>query len=121
MNKSANHNTQKKKKKGKISRKNFCLFACVVMQQEKAELKRELWRIEDVMGGLSASKANYKITVDSIQNPGEIRLFADDIVVANESFSNIVLPIPFFESPGPSRNLGLSSVEGNSGAVRMFM
>uniref|UniRef100_A0A3B3X134 PH domain-containing protein n=1 Tax=Poecilia mexicana TaxID=48701 RepID=A0A3B3X134_9TELE len=38
-------------------------------QQEKAELKRELWRIEDVMGGLSASKANYKITVDSIQNP----------------------------------------------------
>ncbi|XP_038150758.1 pleckstrin homology domain-containing family A member 7 isoform X9 [Cyprinodon tularosa] len=38
-------------------------------QQEKAALKRELWRIEDVMGGLSASKANYKITVDSIQNP----------------------------------------------------
>ncbi|XP_016519945.1 pleckstrin homology domain-containing family A member 7-like isoform X13 [Poecilia formosa] len=38
-------------------------------QQEKAELKRELWRIEDVMGGLSTSKANYKITVDSIQNP----------------------------------------------------
>uniref|UniRef100_A0A3B3VTC3 Pleckstrin homology domain containing, family A member 7a n=1 Tax=Poecilia latipinna TaxID=48699 RepID=A0A3B3VTC3_9TELE len=37
--------------------------------QEKAELKRELWRIEDVMGGLSTSKANYKITVDSIQNP----------------------------------------------------
>ncbi|XP_036002460.1 pleckstrin homology domain-containing family A member 7 isoform X3 [Fundulus heteroclitus] len=38
-------------------------------QQEKAELKRELWRIEDVMGGLSSSKANYKITVESIQNP----------------------------------------------------
>ncbi|XP_017288361.1 pleckstrin homology domain-containing family A member 7 isoform X12 [Kryptolebias marmoratus] len=38
-------------------------------QQEKAEMKRELWRIEDVMGGLSASKANYKITIDSIQNP----------------------------------------------------
>lgn len=38
-------------------------------QQEKAEMKRELWRIEDVMGGLSASKANYKITVDSVQNP----------------------------------------------------
>ncbi|XP_054890476.1 pleckstrin homology domain-containing family A member 7-like isoform X10 [Poeciliopsis prolifica] len=43
-------------------------------QQEKAELKRELWRIEDVMGGLSASKANYKITVDSIQNPADRRL-----------------------------------------------
>ncbi|XP_035012212.2 pleckstrin homology domain-containing family A member 7 isoform X8 [Hippoglossus stenolepis] len=38
-------------------------------QQEKAEMKRELWRIEDVMAGLSASKANYKITIDSVQNP----------------------------------------------------
>ncbi|XP_074489899.1 pleckstrin homology domain-containing family A member 7-like isoform X15 [Sebastes fasciatus] len=37
--------------------------------QEKAEMKRELWRIEDVMGGLSSSKANYKITIDSVQNP----------------------------------------------------
>lgn len=46
----------------------FCLY--VVIQQEKAEMKRELWRIEDVMAGLSASKANYKITIDSVQNPG---------------------------------------------------
>ncbi|XP_034735238.1 pleckstrin homology domain-containing family A member 7-like isoform X1 [Etheostoma cragini] len=38
-------------------------------QQEKTEMKRELWRIEDVMGGLSASKANYRITIDSVQNP----------------------------------------------------
>ncbi|XP_076742214.1 pleckstrin homology domain-containing family A member 7 [Maylandia zebra] len=38
-------------------------------QQEKTEMKRELWRIEDVMAGLSASKANYKITIDSVQNP----------------------------------------------------
>ncbi|XP_035520610.1 pleckstrin homology domain-containing family A member 7-like isoform X2 [Morone saxatilis] len=38
-------------------------------QQEKSEMKRELWRIEDVMAGLSASKANYKITIDSVQNP----------------------------------------------------
>ncbi|XP_005731560.1 pleckstrin homology domain-containing family A member 7-like isoform X8 [Pundamilia nyererei] len=38
-------------------------------QQEKAEMKRELWRIEDVMAGLSASKTNYKITIDSVQNP----------------------------------------------------
>ncbi|XP_013980132.1 pleckstrin homology domain-containing family A member 7 isoform X11 [Salmo salar] len=37
--------------------------------QEKTEIKRELWRIEDVMAGLSASKANYKITIDSVQNP----------------------------------------------------
>ncbi|XP_031657528.1 pleckstrin homology domain-containing family A member 7 isoform X18 [Oncorhynchus kisutch] len=37
--------------------------------QEKTEIKRELWRIEDVMAGLSSSKANYKITIDSVQNP----------------------------------------------------
>lgn len=61
------------------------MLSCVFIQQEKNELKRELWRIEDVMGGLSASKANYKITVDSIQNPGEICLFADDDVICNET------------------------------------
>lgn len=33
-------------------------------------MKRELWRIEDVMAGLSSSKTNYKITIDSVQNPG---------------------------------------------------
>ncbi|XP_061679738.1 pleckstrin homology domain-containing family A member 7 isoform X3 [Syngnathoides biaculeatus] len=38
-------------------------------QQEKGELKRELWRIEDVMAGLSGSKANYKVTINSVQNP----------------------------------------------------
>ncbi|XP_057692038.1 pleckstrin homology domain-containing family A member 7-like [Corythoichthys intestinalis] len=38
-------------------------------QQEKMEIKRELWRIEDVMAGLSGSKANYKVTIDSVQNP----------------------------------------------------
>ncbi|XP_061898797.1 pleckstrin homology domain-containing family A member 7-like isoform X5 [Entelurus aequoreus] len=37
--------------------------------QEKAEMKRELWRIEDVMAGLSGSKANYKVTVNSVHNP----------------------------------------------------
>lgn len=39
-------------------------------QQEKGEMKRELWRIEDVMAGLSGSKANYKVTIASVQNPG---------------------------------------------------
>lgn len=46
------------------------MFASIKLQQEKGEMKRELWRIEDVMAGLSASKANYKITIDSVQNPG---------------------------------------------------
>lgn len=34
-------------------------------------MKKELWRIEDVMAGLSSSKANYKVTIDSVKNPGE--------------------------------------------------
>ncbi|XP_028304389.1 pleckstrin homology domain-containing family A member 7-like isoform X10 [Gouania willdenowi] len=42
------------------------------LQQDKTEMKRELWRIEDVLAGLSASKANYKITIDSVQNPERI-------------------------------------------------
>ncbi|KAG5273203.1 hypothetical protein AALO_G00148800 [Alosa alosa] len=37
--------------------------------QEKSQMKRELWRIEDVMAGLSTNKANYKITINSVQNP----------------------------------------------------
>lgn len=37
---------------------------------QKSELKRELWRIEDVLAGLSASKANYRVTIESVQNPG---------------------------------------------------
>uniref|UniRef100_A0A8C2H970 Pleckstrin homology domain containing, family A member 7b n=1 Tax=Cyprinus carpio TaxID=7962 RepID=A0A8C2H970_CYPCA len=38
-------------------------------QQEKCQLRKELWRIEDVLAGLSSSKANYKVTIDSIRNP----------------------------------------------------
>uniref|UniRef100_A0AAR2LCU2 Pleckstrin homology domain containing, family A member 7b n=1 Tax=Pygocentrus nattereri TaxID=42514 RepID=A0AAR2LCU2_PYGNA len=38
--------------------------------QEKTQLKRELWRIEDVMAGLSSTKDTFKITIDSMQNPG---------------------------------------------------
>uniref|UniRef100_W5KGJ8 Pleckstrin homology domain containing A7 n=1 Tax=Astyanax mexicanus TaxID=7994 RepID=W5KGJ8_ASTMX len=43
----------------------------ILSQHEKAQLRKELWRIEDVMAGLSSSKANYKVTIDSVQNPGE--------------------------------------------------
>ncbi|XP_026072059.1 pleckstrin homology domain-containing family A member 7-like isoform X2 [Carassius auratus] len=40
-------------------------------QQEKCQLRKELWRIEDVLAGLSSSKTNYKVTIDSFRNPGE--------------------------------------------------
>ncbi|KAI2653621.1 Pleckstrin homology domain-containing family A member 7 [Labeo rohita] len=33
------------------------------------QLRRELWRIEDVMTGLSSSKETFKITIDSVKNP----------------------------------------------------
>uniref|UniRef100_A0A8D0GPK4 Pleckstrin homology domain containing A7 n=1 Tax=Sphenodon punctatus TaxID=8508 RepID=A0A8D0GPK4_SPHPU len=37
--------------------------------QEKAQMQKDLWRIEDVTAGLSANKANYKVIVESIKNP----------------------------------------------------
>lgn len=47
-------------------------------------MKRELWRIEDVTAGLSASKANYKITIDSVQNPGKQKGKLDLLTVDNK-------------------------------------
>lgn len=40
-------------------------------QQDKVQIRKELWRIEDVIAGLSTSKANYKVTISSLTNPGE--------------------------------------------------
>ncbi|KAM7163520.1 pleckstrin homology domain-containing family A member 7 isoform 5-T5 [Macrochelys suwanniensis] len=37
--------------------------------QEKTQMQKDLWRIEDVTAGLSANKANYKVIVESIKNP----------------------------------------------------
>ncbi|XP_019375197.1 PREDICTED: pleckstrin homology domain-containing family A member 7-like isoform X1 [Gavialis gangeticus] len=37
--------------------------------QEKSQMQKDLWRIEDVTAGLSANKTNYKIIVESIKNP----------------------------------------------------
>uniref|UniRef100_A0A8C4EQ34 Pleckstrin homology domain containing, family A member 7a n=1 Tax=Dicentrarchus labrax TaxID=13489 RepID=A0A8C4EQ34_DICLA len=61
--------------------------------QEKSEMKRELWRIEDVMAGLSASKVNYKITIDSVQNP-ERKLVPSVSDPAVPSHSTEVQPPP---------------------------
>uniref|UniRef100_A0A8C5HXB2 Pleckstrin homology domain-containing family A member 7-like n=1 Tax=Gouania willdenowi TaxID=441366 RepID=A0A8C5HXB2_GOUWI len=40
-----------------------------LLQHEKAQIRKELWRIEDVIAGLSTSKANYKVTISSVTNP----------------------------------------------------
>ncbi|XP_035252493.1 LOW QUALITY PROTEIN: pleckstrin homology domain-containing family A member 7-like [Anguilla anguilla] len=41
----------------------------VLSQQEKEQIRRELWRIEDVMAGLSSSKSHYQVTINSVKNP----------------------------------------------------
>ncbi|XP_049929975.1 pleckstrin homology domain-containing family A member 7-like [Epinephelus moara] len=79
-------------------------------QQEKAEMKRELWRIEDVIGGLSASKANYKITIDSVQNP-ERKLVPSVSELAVPCLSTEVQPPPRSSVPSIlSQTLPHSSV-----------
>nr|XP_015808599.2 pleckstrin homology domain-containing family A member 7 isoform X5 [Nothobranchius furzeri] len=42
---------------------------CDLPQQEKVLIRKELWRIEDVIAGLSNSKANYRVTISSVTNP----------------------------------------------------
>ncbi|KAJ8406465.1 hypothetical protein AAFF_G00300390 [Aldrovandia affinis] len=41
----------------------------ILSQQEKEQMRRELWRVEDVLAGLSSSKANYEVTIESVKNP----------------------------------------------------
>uniref|UniRef100_A0A8P4GB21 Pleckstrin homology domain containing, family A member 7b n=1 Tax=Dicentrarchus labrax TaxID=13489 RepID=A0A8P4GB21_DICLA len=50
---------------------NFTMHVSVFVceQQEKVQIRKELWRIEDVIAGLSTSKANYKVTISSVTNP----------------------------------------------------
>ncbi|XP_066894251.1 pleckstrin homology domain-containing family A member 7 isoform X10 [Kogia breviceps] len=37
--------------------------------QEKSQIQKDLWRIEDVVAGLSANKENFRILVESVKNP----------------------------------------------------
>nr|XP_056707126.1 pleckstrin homology domain-containing family A member 7 [Euleptes europaea] len=37
--------------------------------QERTQMQKDLWRIEDVTAGLSANKSNYKIIIESVKNP----------------------------------------------------
>lgn len=46
------------------------LFSTLSVQHEKVQMRKELWRIEDVIAGLSSSKANYQVTISSVTNPG---------------------------------------------------
>lgn len=46
-------------------------------QQDRREVQRELWRIQDVLAGLSGRRENYRLTIDWLLNPGG--LFASTI------------------------------------------
>ncbi|XP_026524117.1 pleckstrin homology domain-containing family A member 7 isoform X6 [Notechis scutatus] len=39
------------------------------ISQEKTQMQKDLWRIEDVTAGLSTNKSNYKVIIESIKNP----------------------------------------------------
>ncbi|XP_043828423.1 pleckstrin homology domain-containing family A member 7 isoform X4 [Dromiciops gliroides] len=45
------------------SRRSFFL------PQERSQIQKDLWRIEDVTAGLSTNKANFRILVESFKNP----------------------------------------------------
>lgn len=45
------------------------------LSQEKSQIQKDLWRIEDVIAGLSANKENFRILVESVKNPGEWATF----------------------------------------------
>ncbi|KAB5558774.1 hypothetical protein PHYPO_G00021100 [Pangasianodon hypophthalmus] len=68
-------------------------------QQEKSQLRKELWRIEDVMAGLSSSKANYKMIVDSVQNPGERGAVPPVITLTHRSHARERKLVPSALSP----------------------
>ncbi|NXQ13675.1 PKHA7 protein, partial [Peucedramus taeniatus] len=71
-----------------------------LVSQEKTQIQKDLWRIEDVTAGLSANKANYKTTVDSIKNPERKTV---------PSFS---------QSSVPSLPASLAAVESNLSALQ---
>ncbi|XP_067275110.1 pleckstrin homology domain-containing family A member 7 isoform X4 [Pseudorasbora parva] len=69
--------------------------------QEKNQLRRELWRIEDVMTGLSSTKETFKITIDSVKNP-ERKLVPS--VIESTVPSRCITPSAF-EVRSPQRSL----------------
>ncbi|XP_069753912.1 pleckstrin homology domain-containing family A member 7 isoform X3 [Narcine bancroftii] len=47
--------------------------------QDQEQMRKDLWRIEDVIGGLSANKNNYRMIIESIQNPEEVPLSSSTV------------------------------------------
>lgn len=113
-----------------VSRLSECTNTpCCCLQQ--SELKRELWRIEDVLAGLSASKANFRITIDSVQNPGEFLLrglwvyvdefFPSCLRPTERKFvpltSDLTVPSQKVEAPPPPHSPHFLAIAQNSSAM----
>lgn len=69
-------------------------------QQDRKEVQRELWRIQDVLAGLSGRRENYRLTVDWLHNPGGS--FVSTICPPITRFDDRASPLP------PERMLVLS-------------
>uniref|UniRef100_A0A8C8RQW0 Pleckstrin homology domain containing A7 n=1 Tax=Pelusios castaneus TaxID=367368 RepID=A0A8C8RQW0_9SAUR len=83
--------------------------------QEKTQMQKDLWRIEDVTAVLSANKRNYKVIIDSIKNPDRktVPSFSQPIVPSLPTFLTIESKLSTQQSPPPSPDK--SSLE-----VRLF-
>ncbi|XP_050813050.1 pleckstrin homology domain-containing family A member 7 isoform X2 [Gopherus flavomarginatus] len=84
--------------------------------QEKTQMQKDLWRIEDVTAGLSANKTNYKVIVDSIKNPDRKTV---------PSFSQPIVPslstsLTIMESKHSTQRTPPSSPVKSSLEVRLF-
>ncbi|XP_075281554.1 pleckstrin homology domain-containing family A member 7 isoform X8 [Opisthocomus hoazin] len=76
-----------------------------LVSQEKTQIQKDLWRIEDVTAGLSANKTNYRTIVDSIKNPERkiVPSFSQSLVPslpASLAAAESKLSVP--QSPPPS-------------------
>ncbi|KAK6294410.1 hypothetical protein J4Q44_G00352400 [Coregonus suidteri] len=67
-------------------------------QQEKSQIKRELWRIEDVIAGLSSSKANYQVTISSVTNPE--RKLVPSVLPSSHTTAALPMSVPKWAEEG---------------------
>uniref|UniRef100_A0A8C8E9T4 Pleckstrin homology domain containing A7 n=1 Tax=Otus sunia TaxID=257818 RepID=A0A8C8E9T4_9STRI len=76
-----------------------------LVSQEKMQIQKDLWRIEDVTAGLSANKTNYKTIVESIKNPERkiVPSFSQSSVPSlPASLATAESKLPVTQSPPPS-------------------
>ncbi|XP_075884987.1 pleckstrin homology domain-containing family A member 7-like isoform X3 [Nelusetta ayraudi] len=74
--------------------------------QDRKEVQRELWRIQDVLAGLSGRRENYRLTVDWLHNPERMLVLSGPapMVPTDPTLSREVpSPPQWMEDPAPPR------------------